>query len=441
MQLLRITLALIFLTQIGHAQSYYRNWKVRRDTNKERIALIIANNSYVSSGRLVQPIPTAKKLEAKLSNLGFDVLVGRDLKRKQMVSVLGDFANKFRGYKFALIVYMGHGFEIDGKNYLIPIDADPPSKDEVALHAIDMEYVLKKVNNAKIPKVIILDACRNNPFKKHWTASQRSSVGEGFADLDAPLNAEIFFTTQKNSMVKDQNPYIEYFMDEIGNKGCLDGIVRNISKRIYNYDPTQIPAKYGQLLDEVCFGKRAKPNPYVEPRPKPKPLPVPDNNEVIINGQTYKTVTIGNQTWLAENLNAYIDGSSCYDNNASNCRQYGRLYSWAAAKKIADQTPGWHLPTDEEWTTLTNYLGNNAGTKLKQNGDSGFNALLAGNCCVPTPFGEVFDNFGNGGHFWSASPRDSNYVWYRLVHASYSTVYRYADPMFKFLSVRLLKDD
>ena len=447
MQALKITLALVLLTQIGYAQSYYRNWKVQRNSDKERIALIIANNAYISNGRLRQPIPTAKRLEAKLDQLGFDVLVGRDLKRTQMVSVLSDFANKFGSYKFALIVYMGHGFEIDGKNYLIPIDANPPTKDEVPMHAVDMEYVLKKVNNARIPKVIILDACRNNPFKKHWTARQRATVGEGFTYLNAPINAEIFFTTQKNSMVSDHNPYINYFMDEIEKKGCVDDIVRNVSNRVRANNPKQIPAKYGQLSDKVCFGKR--PN----PRPKPNPYVEPDDNEVVIKGQTYKTVTIGNQTWLAENLNAYIEGSFCYDNNSSNCRKYGRLYTWKQAKAIADQIPGWHLPTDEEWDELCEALGGtkkydryggydypNIGTKLKQGGSSGLDLLLGGS----RPLAGGFGSLGNYGTFWSSTSKSStttNGLYYlRQVRASSSNVYRgsyFAPALF---SLRLVKD-
>ena len=158
---------------------------------------------------------------------------------------------------------------------------------------------------------------------------------------------------------------------------------------------------------------------------------------VTIQGQTYKTVTIGNQTWLAENLNAYIDGSVCYDNNSSNCAKYGRLYTWEQAKRIADQIPGWHLPTDAEWTTLTNHLGSSAGTKLKKDGDSGFEALLAGS----RTSGDYFYNLGYSGYFWSSSPDGSSYAWSRFVSASSSNVYRYDTNRTDLFSIRLVKDE
>jgi hypothetical protein len=95
-------------------------------------------------------------------------------------------------------------------------------------------------------------------------------------------------------------------------------------------------------------------------------------------GKTYKTVVIGTQNWMAENLNYNVSGSHCYDNLESNCNKYGRLYDWATAKTVCPA--GWHLPSGTEWATLINYVGgsNIAGKKLKatsgwNNGGNGQN--------------------------------------------------------------------
>lgn len=247
-----------------HAQNqYYRNWTVVNAEKKERIALIIANNTYESAGSLEQPIPMASKLERKLQDEGFDVLVGHDLNRMRMISVLDDFSNKFRNYEFAMIFYLGHGFQIDGENYLIPVDAQPSSKDDVEVHAINVDYVLKKVNDPQTPKVIVLDACRNNPFAVNWSSADRSGSNSGFGDVSAPRNAEIFFTTAKGAVVRDDNPYIEYFIQELKQGACLSDIKRVVSKRIFEYNADQIPASYGQLFDKVCFGEAPVPDPVV----------------------------------------------------------------------------------------------------------------------------------------------------------------------------------
>jgi uncharacterized protein (TIGR02145 family) len=79
----------------------------------------------------------------------------------------------------------------------------------------------------------------------------------------------------------------------------------------------------------------------------------------------YKSVKIGNQTWMAENLNIETPDSWCYENKPENCQKYGRLYTWEAAKKACPS--GWHLPSKDEWQTLVDFAGGNetAGTKLK----------------------------------------------------------------------------
>ena len=152
-----------------------------------------------------------------------------------------------------------------------------------------------------------------------------------------------------------------------------------------------------------------------------------------IDGQTYKTVTIGSQTWLAENLNLNVSNSYCYNDLNLNCNVYGCLYTWEAAKAAAAKVPGWHLPTDEEWMELEMSLGmtlievqedgwrgSDEGTKLKEDGSSGMNLLLAGS---RNSIGS-FSYLGYGGYFWSASPNGSSYAWYRYVDSRNSNVYR-----------------
>nr|NQU90431.1 SEL1-like repeat protein [Bacteroidota bacterium] len=250
---------MVLFTSLGFAQEYYRNWNVGKETKKERIALVIANNHYESNGSLVMPVPTAKKLEKALERQGFDVLVGHDLNRVQMVNILGDFSNKFKTYQFAMVFYLGHGFQIDGDNYLIPVDANPKNTADVEVHAINVEYVLKKINIDAIPKIVVLDACRNNPFTKNWDSFERSGNNDGFDDVNKLTNAEIFFTTQKDSKVRDDNPYVDFLIQEIQQGGCLDDIIRRVSKRLYDNNPDQVAAKYGQLLQRVCFGTDPSP--------------------------------------------------------------------------------------------------------------------------------------------------------------------------------------
>ena len=160
------------------------------------------------------------------------------------------------------------------------------------------------------------------------------------------------------------------------------------------------------------------------------------SNTLEIAGRVYKTVRIRNQIWMAENLDLEVKSSCYYENKAYYRKTYGRLYSWEEAMEAGCCVPGWHLPTDSEWTTLVNTLGNDAGTKLKEGGSSGFNALLAG---YRNSSGN-FDNFGDLGYFWSASPSGSSQAFYRYVYRSDAGVSRSVYGLTNRFSVRLLKD-
>ncbi|WP_295040828.1 fibrobacter succinogenes major paralogous domain-containing protein [uncultured Fibrobacter sp.] len=174
------------------------------------------------------------------------------------------------------------------------------------------------------------------------------------------------------------------------------------------------------------------------------------------DGQTYKTVVIGEQTWMAENLNyadsvttASLKGKSwCYDGVAGYCEKYGRLYTWAAAKTVCPE--GWHLPSYDEWNTLFTAVGgiSTAGAKLKSqtgwaaydgitNEDSfGFSALPAGyRNSIGNYYGE-----GNYAYFWSSTEYGSNYAYYMYLY--YGSDYAYLDYYSKYygLSVRCVKD-
>jgi uncharacterized protein (TIGR02145 family) len=163
------------------------------------------------------------------------------------------------------------------------------------------------------------------------------------------------------------------------------------------------------------------------------------------DGKTYKTVRIGNQTWMAENLNyATSIGSWCYDDNPENCEKYGRLYDWETAKKVCPS--GWHLPSDAEWTTLLNFVGIDAGTKLKStsgwssggngNDSYGFSAFPGG---VRTNHGN-FSYIGDYGYWWSSAESSSTNVWRRLMSSNTGRVYRYSSPKAYGFSVRCLRD-
>jgi len=176
------------------------------------------------------------------------------------------------------------------------------------------------------------------------------------------------------------------------------------------------------------------------------------------DGKSYKKVTIGTQTWMAENLNNEAAGGRCYGDNPSNCAKYGRLYNWDEAYNACPS--GWHLPSsDKEWTTLVNYAGgkNIAGKKLKsktgwnRNGNGtdeyGFSALPGGVAteCEMCDLGETeFHGVGTNGSWWSATWGDYEYeyeAWYQAMGHNNTEASGGIASQSALLSVRCVQDE
>jgi uncharacterized protein (TIGR02145 family) len=147
------------------------------------------------------------------------------------------------------------------------------------------------------------------------------------------------------------------------------------------------------------------------------------------DNKTYKTAKIGEQVWMAENLNYEAEGSMCYDDEEANCQKYGRLYDWKTAKKACPS--GWHLPSNAEWDKLLHYVDGTSGTKSPHESKTagkylgakdkdctdnyGFSALRGGAYYNTDCLDCGFLNVGYIGAWWSASEYDSEryclYMW------------------------------
>ncbi len=156
------------------------------------------------------------------------------------------------------------------------------------------------------------------------------------------------------------------------------------------------------------------------------------------DGKVYQTVKIGNQIWMAENLNYDIgEGCYCYENDSANCEKYGRLYTWETAKKTPPK--GWHLPSRKEFEVLLKNLGGETGKVYPQiipGGSSGFNAYLGGWRSV----GGYFGGLGKDANFWSSSDGDDISAWGISVKNDNQTAEMIFGTKVTAFSVRLIKD-
>jgi len=168
---------------------------------KERLALIIGNANYVNAGVLRNPVNDAKSIENILKILGFDVLAYLNTSQTEMKKAIDNFGEKLKDYDIGLFFYAGHGIQVKGHNYLIPVDAKLKSENDVEYDCVDAGRVLAKMEDSdNKTNIIILDACRNNPFERSWT---RSTQGQGLAFMNAPSGSLIAYATQPGNTSSD----------------------------------------------------------------------------------------------------------------------------------------------------------------------------------------------------------------------------------------------
>lgn len=162
-----------------------------------RVALVIGNAGYKTMP-LANPINDARAVADTLNKLGFKVISVQNASHKQMFDAVRQFGDALHG-GVGLFYYAGHGVQVKGRNFLIPVDAAIEREDEVPFKALDVGLVLEKMEGAKNPlNIVILDACRNNPFVR---ASR--SAGGGLAQMDAPTGSIVAFATAPGAEAAD----------------------------------------------------------------------------------------------------------------------------------------------------------------------------------------------------------------------------------------------
>lgn len=172
----------------------------------KRVALVMGNSGYQNVARLSNPANDAAAIAAMLKSAGFDTVDSRsDLNGAEMRRALRDFGNKARDADIAVIYYAGHGIEVDNTNYLIPIDAQLETDTDVFDETFPLDRVLVAIEPAKQLRLVILDACRDNPFAKTMKRTVASrAVGRGLAKVEPTSpNTIIAFAAKAGSTASD----------------------------------------------------------------------------------------------------------------------------------------------------------------------------------------------------------------------------------------------
>jgi hypothetical protein len=192
--ILNTTFFLFLLLSISAFAQENRGIKIHRD----RYALVIGNSAY-QTVPLKNPINDAEDMTATLRKMGFTVILKKNADQRTMEDTIRYFGKQLRGGGVGLFYFAGHGMQVDGRNYLIPIDAKIESESDVKYEAVDAGRVLGKMEDAENQiNIVILDACRNNPFSRNFRTSER-----GLARMDAPKGSLIAYATAPGEIAAD----------------------------------------------------------------------------------------------------------------------------------------------------------------------------------------------------------------------------------------------
>lgn len=180
------------------------NRKGQAQTNlvqDKRIALLIGNGDYQGGGDLPNPVNDVRAMQRSLASLGFEVLKYENCDKKSLLKAIDEFGRRLPGHSVGLVFYAGHGIQVDGENYLVPTDARLSNKNDVNYDCVATGRILGRLEDSGTKtNIVILDACRDNPFERSWS---RSTKGSGLAFMNAPSGTLVAYATSPGATAAD----------------------------------------------------------------------------------------------------------------------------------------------------------------------------------------------------------------------------------------------
>ncbi len=162
-----------------------------------KVALVVGNAAYPSAP-LRNPVNDATAMAERLKAAGFEVTLRTNVTQREMTRAVSRFGQDLKTGSVGLFYYAGHGMQVRGRNFLVPVDADIQSEASVRSEAVDLDLVLEQLGPSRL-SMVILDACRNNPFEGRF----RSSGGSGLAQIDAPKGTLLAYATAPGKVASD----------------------------------------------------------------------------------------------------------------------------------------------------------------------------------------------------------------------------------------------
>jgi len=277
----------------------------------KRVALVIGNSAYQNAPLLSNPVNDSAAMETMFRQAGFDVVDSRhDLSALETRRALRDFADKASGADIAVIYYAGHGIEVDGANYLIPVDAKLERDNDVFDEAFSLERVLVAVEPAKKLRLVILDACRDNPFAKTMKKTLASrAIGRGLAKVEPNgPNTLIAYSAKAGSTAADGDGKNSPFTLALARHLTTPGLD---VRRAFGFVRDDVLKATGNRQEPFVYGSLGGDDVPLVPVPAPAaaaPVSSPPNPSADIRRDYELALQIGNRPAFNAFLAQHPDG-------------------------------------------------------------------------------------------------------------------------------------
>ncbi|MDE2378519.1 caspase domain-containing protein [Bradyrhizobium sp.] len=249
--------------QIVAAISFLVAFAAQPALAERKVAFVIGNSGYVNVPRLPNPRNDAGDMIARLKSLGFDVIPGLDLDRNTFLTSLASFGRAAEGADVALFFYAGHGLQVNGQNYLVPVDSKVEYEAELDINLIPVSLVMQQLARGSRVNIVMLDACRDNPFAKDLsrTLGTRSSsaLGRGLSRIQTASGTFIAFATQPDNVAQDgtgrNSPFTQAMLAHIDQPGLsLSDLMIEVRNEVMQQtNGKQVPWDSSSLTGRFSF--------------------------------------------------------------------------------------------------------------------------------------------------------------------------------------------
>src|SRR6476646_5332693 len=281
----------------------------------KRVALVIGNSAYQNVARLPNPVNDGATIAATLKDAGFDVVDSRhDLPAAETRRALRDFADRARDADIAVVYYAGHGIEVDGGNYLIPVDARLERDTDIYDEGLSLDRILIAIEPAKKLRLVILDACRDNPFARTMKRTVASrAIGQGLAKVEPTSpNVLIAYSAKAGSTAADGDGQNSPFTAALSHHLTKPGLD---VRRAFGFVRDEVLKTTGNKQEPFVYGSLGGEDVPLVPAPtRPAPAAAAAATVPALSAQAearrdYElALQIGNKSALNAFLTQYPDG-------------------------------------------------------------------------------------------------------------------------------------